>query len=248
MKKTALAAAACIFASSPLLSQEPPRSGDRSTSNVERTVAPRDTGGDRAGSLSESEFRDRMADAIQTVEGACASDISFFCAKVTPGEGRLALCMRAHEDQLGRACQVALYRAARNVARTAERIVDACWSEVRTLCGETGRIAQCVAQKKGSLSSSCEAIVTTLGQQIQELTARVGMPVYGPDGKNLGQIAEIVKDADGKVQSIQVDIGRLLGLGSKVVAINADKIESLSGIKVHLSEAEVRSLPEMKKQ
>jgi sporulation protein YlmC with PRC-barrel domain len=247
MKRTALAAAACIFASSPLLSQEPPRPGDRSTSNVERAVD-RDPRGDRAGSLSESEFRDRMAHAIQTVEGACASDVSFFCAKVTPGEGRLALCMRAHEDQLGRACQTALYRAARNVGRTAERIIDACWSEVRALCGETGKLAQCVAQKKGSLSSSCEAIVTTLGQQIQELTARVGMPVYGPDGKNLGQIADVVKDADGKVQSIQVDIGRLLGLGSKVVAINADKIESLSGIKVHLSEAEVRSLPETQKQ
>jgi hypothetical protein len=39
----------------------------------------------------------------------------------------------------------------------------------------------------------------------------------------------------------------VLGLGSKVVAIDADKIEPLDGIKVLLSDTEVRSLPEAKK-
>jgi hypothetical protein len=39
----------------------------------------------------------------------------------------------------------------------------------------------------------------------------------------------------------------MLGLGSKVVAINADKFEQLAGIKLRLSEAEIRSLPEAKK-
>jgi hypothetical protein len=60
-------------------------------------------------------------------------------------------------------------------------------------------------------------------------------------------VAQVVRGADGKVQSIQVDIGRMLGLGSKVVAINADKFEQLAGIKLRLSEAEIRSLPEAKK-
>jgi hypothetical protein len=74
------------------------------------------------------------------------------------------------------------------------------------------------------------------------------MPVYGPDDKSLGQVAEVVRGTDGKVQSVQVDIGRLLGIGSKVVAIDADKIERVAGLKVHLSESELRSLPEVKKQ
>jgi hypothetical protein len=73
------------------------------------------------------------------------------------------------------------------------------------------------------------------------------MPVYSPDGKVLGQIAEVSKGTDGKVQSIQVDIGRVLGLGTKVVAIGADKIEPLAGIKVRMSEAELRALPEANK-
>ena len=75
----------------------------------------------------------------------------------------------------------------------------------------------------------------------------MGMPVYSSDNKKLGQVVEVVKAPDGKTQSIQVDIGRVLGLGSKVVAIGADKIEPLDGIKVLLSDAEVRSLPEAKK-
>jgi Golgi apparatus protein 1 len=248
MKKTALVAAACLFAPSPLLGQEAPRSGD--ASHVER-AADRDPRGNRPGSLAENEFRDRVAEAIEMVEGECIADINLFCGWVTPGEGRLALCMRAHEDQLTRGCQSALQRVARNIRRAVDRIGETCWNEVRSLCGDTDKLAQCVVQKKGSLSSPCNTIVTALGQKVEqasEITPRVGMPVYGPDDKSLGQVAEVVRGTDGKVQSVQVDIGRLLGIGSKVVAIDADKIERVAGLKVHLSESELRSLPEVKKQ
>jgi hypothetical protein len=43
-------------------------------------------------------------------------------------------------------------------------------------------------------------------------------------------------------------IGRVLGLGTKVVTITAEKLERLPGIKVLVSDAEVRTLPEAKKQ
>jgi len=250
MKKAGLVVAACLFAPLPLLSQEASRSGDRDPSYVDITA----DRGNRPGSLSEGEFGDRVAEAIQMVKVACADEIDDFCGKVTPGEGRLAFCMRAHEDQLGRTCQSTLRRVALNVRRTLNQITETCWNEVRALCGDTdklGKLGQCVAQKKGSLSSSCETIVTVLGQKLQgaqEITARVGMPVFGPDDKSLGQVAEVVRGADGKVQSIQVDIGRSLGLGSKVVDIGADKIERVAGLKVNLSDSELRSLPEVKKQ
>lgn len=58
----------------------------------------------------------------------------------------------------------------------------------------------------------------------------------------------MIRGADGKVQSIQVDIGRFLGLGIKVATISAEKIEQATGIKVHLTDTEIRSLPEAKKQ
>jgi hypothetical protein len=120
-------------------------------------------------------------------------------------------------------------------------------SEIQTLCGETGKVGQCLAQKKGSLSDSCQIIVGAIGQKARVLAGLVGVPVYSSDNKNLGQVVEVTKGADNKVQSIQVDVGRVLGLGTKVITITADKVERLPGIKVLLSEQEVRSLPEAKK-
>jgi hypothetical protein len=155
--------------------------------------------------------------------------------------------MRAHEDQFSRGCQAALDRVASNLQRTAARITEMCWNEVRTLCGEADGLAQCVAQKKASLSPPCETIVTILGQRARGLMAQVGMPVYSSDDKALGQVAQVIKGPDGKVQSIQVDIGRMLGLGTKVVTITPDKFEQLAGIKLRLSDAEIRSLPDAKK-
>jgi len=250
MKQAALIAAAFISAPLPLLSQEVPRSGDREPSHVEATDD-REVRGDTMMRRPQSEFRDRIADAIETLETACAADVDAFCGTVTPGKGRLALCMRAHEDQLSRRCWSTLRQVGRNVERAVERIAESCWNEVRSLCGEKDNIRQCVGQKKESLSATCETIVTALGQQlqrVQDLTARVGMPVYGPDDKSIGQVAEVIKGSDGKLQSIQVDIGRFLGLGSKVVDISADKVERVAGIRVHLSDSELRSLPEAKKQ
>ena len=244
MKTAVLMAAALLLAPPPTLSQEAQRSETRVPSNVERRG---DAPSEQQGGPSEFDFRSRMAGAIATVAGACADDIDDFCGRVTPGAGRLAMCMRAHEDQFSRGCQVALDRVSSTLQRSVARIIEMCWNEVRALCGDTDRVGQCVAQKKASLSQPCETIVTILGQKVQGLMAQVGMPVYSSDDKALGQVAQVVKGPDGKVQSIQVDIGRILGLGTTVVTITPDKFEHLAGIKLRLSDAEIRSLPEAKK-
>jgi len=246
MKKAVLMAAALILAPLPTLSQEAQRPETRAPSNVESS-GDRNARGEQAGGPAEFDFRSRMAGAIETVASACADDIDDFCGRVTPGDGRLAMCMRAYEDQFSRGCQAALDRVSSNLQRSAARITEMCWNEVRTLCGDADGLAQCVAQKKASLSPPCETIVTILGQRVRGLMAQVGMPVYSSDDKALGQVAQVIKGPDGKVQSIQVDIGRILGLGTKVVTITPDKFEQLAGIKLRLSDAEIRSLPEAKK-
>src|SRR5262249_56184562 len=166
---------------------------------------------------------------IETVASACAEDIDDFCSRVTPGEGRMAMCMRAFEDQFSRGCRAALDRVSSNLQRSAARITEMCWNEVRALCGDADGLVQCVAQKKASLSPPCETIVTTLGQRlqgrVQALMAQVGMPVYSSDDKALGQVAEVVKGPDGKVQSIQVDIAPILGLASHSVPLTPPKFD-----------------------
>src|SRR5688572_19885964 len=231
MNKAVLVAAALVLAPIALWSQELPQPG--------KGAAP----GEQTDNLLQSAVEDRVAQMINKVADACAADMDDFCGRVTSGGGRVSLCMLAHEDQLSRGCRSALYSIKRNVESTAE----ACWSEIRTVCGETEKIGQCLGQKKGSLSSACQTIIGAIGQRARGLVGLVGMPVYSSDNKNLGQVVEVIKGSDNKVQSIQVDIGRVLGIGTKVITITSDKLERLPGIKILLSEAEVRSLPEAKK-
>ena len=47
------------------------------------------------------------------------------------------------------------------------------------------------------------------------------------DAKNLGHVVNVKRRPDDKGQSIGVDVGRFLGLGTKVVEIGADKLEEV---------------------
>jgi Golgi apparatus protein 1 len=197
---------------------------------------------------AQSPLRDRVAAAIETVERGCGGDIEKFCDKVTRGEGRLLLCMQAHEDQLSRRCQFAVYRVSRNLERAinrVERIAEACWNDIEAQCGDADRIGQCVVQKSASLSQSCQTVIGALQQAVQGLAGLMGMPVYSSDEKNLGQVVEIVRGPDGGIQSIQVEVGRFLGLGNRVVTINADAIEQLADrVRLRMAGDQIRSLPE----
>jgi Golgi apparatus protein 1 len=201
---------------------------------------------------AQSNLRDRVAAGVEAVEGACASDISNFCGNVTRGEGRVLLCMQAHEDQLSRRCQFALYRASRGLERSinrVERIADACMQDIEAQCGGAERIGQCLVQKSGSLSQSCQMVLTGLRQAVQGLATLRGMPVYSADDKNLGEVVEVTRGPDGKVQSIQIAVGRWLGLGERTVTISADDFERLADrIKLRLAGEEVRAMPEAKRQ
>jgi PRC-barrel domain len=230
MNKAVLVAAALVLAPMAVWSQELPQLG--------KSAAP----SERTDDLLQSAVGDRVGQLIDRVADACAADMDDFCGRVTSGGGRVSLCMLAHEDQLSSGCRSAL---SGDLRRNVERTAEACWNEIKTVCGETEKVGQCLGQKKGSLSSSCQTIVGAIGQRVRGLA--VGMPVYSSDNKNLGQVVEVIKGPDNKVQSIQVDIGRVLGLGTKVITITADKLEQLPRIKLLLSEAEVRSLPDAKK-
>jgi hypothetical protein len=156
--------------------------------------------------------------------------------------------MQSHEDQLSRSCQFALYRVSRgldNVLNRVERIADACWNDIQTQCGEADKIGQCVAQKKESLAQPCRTVVAAIQQTLQGLAELRGMPVYSSDNKDLGQVVQVTRGSDGKIQSIQVEVGRFLGLGNRVVKIDADGIEQLADrIKVRMGGEQIRALPE----
>ena len=133
---------------------------------------------------AQSNLRERLAEAVETVEGACAADISNFCGKVTRGEGRLLSCMQAHDEQLSRRCQFALYRVSRRLEGSlnrVERISEACGSDIDAHCADADRIGQCVVEKRSSLSQGCQTVVATLRKAVQGLAALRGLPVQSSE-------------------------------------------------------------------
>jgi hypothetical protein len=197
---------------------------------------------------AQSNIRERLTAAVETIEGACASDLRKFCGNVTRGEGRILLCMQAYDDQLSYRCQFALYRVSRHLQSAlgrVDRIADACWNDIQEKCGDAERIGQCIMEKRASLSQSCQTVIDTLREAYQGLAALRGRPVLSADGKELGQVVEVNKDPDGKIRSIDIHLGRWLGIGSKVVRITADKFDELADqVRLRLRGEEVQSMPE----
>jgi PRC-barrel domain len=201
---------------------------------------------------AQSSLRDRLASAIETVEEACPEDIKKFCGNVTRAEGRVVICMQAHDDQLSYRCQFGLYRASRNLDRAlnrVERIAEACWNDIETQCKEAPRIGQCVMDKAQTLTQPCQSVVAGIRQALQGLTSLRGMPAYSAEGTNVGQVVAVTRGPDGKVQSIQIDVGRFLGFGERVVTIDRSSFEELGDrINLHVRGDAVSSLPDAKKQ
>jgi Golgi apparatus protein 1 len=200
---------------------------------------------------AQSDLRERVSAAIEAVQGACAADIRKFCGSVSRGEGRVLLCMQAHDDQLSWRCQFALYRASRKLEHTlsrVERVADACWNDIETQCKDVP-IGQCVMDKAGSLSSACQKVVSGIRQALHGLASLKGMPAFSADGKNLGEVVEVVRGPDGKVQAVHIQVGRFLGIGDRVVTVDRNAFEELADrINVRLTGDGIRSLPEAKKQ
>jgi len=106
----------------------------------------------------------RLSAAVEKIQTACGEDLKKFCSTVTPGEGRLLLCIQAHEDKISTKCDYALFDAARKLDRGLDRleeVADACWNDIEKLCSNVpeggGRIAQCLVSRKTSLTSACQA-------------------------------------------------------------------------------------------
>lgn len=81
-----------------------------------------------------------------------------------------------------------------------------------------------------------------------EAKAWVNKVVYSSDNKNLGEVAEFVRDAGGKVTEMHADIGGFLGLGEQRVKLMPSEF-TLAGDKVVLSVTadQAKALPKLTK-
>ena len=117
---------------------------------------------------------DKAEKVIAKIQASCETDIKSFCSQVTPGEGRLMLCMMAHEDKLSDKCFTTLVDVGDAVELTissAKRAASVCGPEIDTLCADVkaggGQIAQCLITNKAKLSGACSAEVAGIEARIK---------------------------------------------------------------------------------
>ncbi|MBW2667080.1 MAG: hypothetical protein JRE13_12380 [Deltaproteobacteria bacterium] len=103
---------------------------------------------------------------LDYVKNSCQEDLDKYCKAVTPGEGRLALCLAAHEDHISERCQFALYRGAvalEQAIAAISYVASSCSDDAEKLCPETqpgdGRLLECLESKSDKVSSDCKKAV-----------------------------------------------------------------------------------------
>jgi hypothetical protein len=104
------------------------------------------------------------------VAEGCKTELETYCSQVTPGQSRLLACIYAHNDKLSGQCEKALYDAAVALERainTIAYVANQCRADIESKCAKIqpgqGRIAQCLADNKSSLSPPCSQALTDVG-------------------------------------------------------------------------------------
>jgi hypothetical protein len=107
---------------------------------------------------------------VEYVRQGCNTELTTYCSQVTPGENRQLACIYAHGDKLSGQCEKALYDAAAALERainTIAYVASQCRADIESKCATIqpgqGRIAQCLADNKSSLSPPCTQAMTEVG-------------------------------------------------------------------------------------
>jgi hypothetical protein len=88
---------------------------------------------------------------------ACVSDTKKLCAGVTPGEGRIAGCMKDHMQEVSEPCQ--------NFLAATAAAAKACAADLKQHCADAQRRTQKVACLKSALlnlSDDCKSAISQI--------------------------------------------------------------------------------------
>lgn len=111
----------------------------------------------------------------QGILQTCASDIMKFCSSVTPGDGRVASCLYAHEDQIADQCADAIVDIGDVLDYyhgLVELAVETCADDIGQYCAATefgeGRILSCLNDKASEISNGCSSVLKVFNEALSE--------------------------------------------------------------------------------
>ncbi len=111
---------------------------------------------------------------VDTVAKGCEKELKEFCAKVTPGEGRVLACLYAYQDKLSGRCEYALYDAGaqlENAVAALTYLTNECDDDLEKYCGTIkpgeGRVIECMKKHEKTLSRRCSQAIKDTGAQVK---------------------------------------------------------------------------------
>ncbi len=118
--------------------------------------------------------KEKAERSVKKVLKNCEKELNTYCSQVTPGEGRLALCMMAHEDKISDTCFASIFEFVDGVELGLSnlwRAADVCENDIEKNCADVepgeGRIAQCLIEKKDAVSTPCKAELAGLETRLK---------------------------------------------------------------------------------
>jgi hypothetical protein len=104
-----------------------------------------------------------IEELVESVVNGCEKELTSYCSKVTPGDGRILACLYAHNDKISGRCEYALFDAAAQLERfvgALTYVVNECEDDLNKYCAAVrageGRLAECLLVKnKDKISKRC---------------------------------------------------------------------------------------------
>ncbi len=106
---------------------------------------------------------------------SCAEDIVKYCDGITPGNGHIASCLYAREDQISDQCGDAFEDVGDvmdTMFSTIRYALDTCAEDIGKFCAGTkfgqGRLFTCLNAKNADIGAQCKAVVDEIGSGLVE--------------------------------------------------------------------------------
>ena len=113
-------------------------------------------------------------DLVETVTNGCKKELDSYCSTVTPGRGRIAACLFAHNDKLSEQCagafEVGLVQL-HMILSTVSYVVEQCSDDLDKHCEGVviggGRLQQCLSENRDKLEQKCQTAFSEAEESLQ---------------------------------------------------------------------------------
>ena len=111
---------------------------------------------------------------VEEIRTECKTELTKYCSTVTPGRGRYAGCLFAHNDKLSERCEIVFEAGLVQLSiilSTMNHVIDQCYADIDEHCEGVivggGRISQCLSKNLDKLQPNCKASFLKAKEDLQ---------------------------------------------------------------------------------